>query len=91
MQRIHPTTFLFMARVLRDMGDGFVAVLLPAYLLALEFVPLQVGVIATASFSVQRFLTIGVGIPGARHDHCQLPLAAASRMVATGVAFALDS
>ena len=50
VQRIHPTTFLFMARVLRDMGDGFVAVLLPAYLLALEFVPLQVGVIATASF-----------------------------------------
>ncbi|TIL18921.1 MAG: MFS transporter, partial [Mesorhizobium sp.] len=44
MQRIHPTTFLFAARALRDMGDGFVAVLLPVYLVALGFTPLQVGI-----------------------------------------------
>jgi hypothetical protein len=34
---------------LRDFGDGFVAVLLPVYLLALGFSPLEVGIIATAS------------------------------------------
>jgi MFS family permease len=87
--QIHPTTLLFLARALRDMGDGFVAVLLPAYLLALGFSPLQVGVIATASLLGSALLTIGVGILGARHDHRQLLLAAASLMVATGVAFAL--
>ena len=89
MQRIHSTTFLFMARALRDMGDGFVAVLLPAYLLALGFSPLQVGVIATASLLGSALLTIGVGIVGVRYDHRQLLFAAASLMVATGVAFAL--
>ncbi|WP_292401661.1 MFS transporter [Mesorhizobium sp.] len=87
--RIHSTTFLFMARALRDMGDGFVAVLLPVYLLALGFTPLQVGVIATASLLGSALLTIGVGFLGVRYDHRQLLFAAASLMVATGVAFAL--
>lgn len=32
VQRVHPATYLFAARALRDFGDGFVAVLLPAYL-----------------------------------------------------------
>ena len=71
------------------MGDGFVAVLLPVYLLALGFAPLQVGVIATASLLGSALLTIGVEILGARYDHRQLLLAAASLMVATGVAFAV--
>lgn len=87
--RIHSTTFLFMARALRDMGDGFVAVLLPVYLLALGFTPLQVGVIATASLLGSALLTIVVGFLGVRYDHRQLLFAAASLMVATGVAFAL--
>lgn len=89
MQRIHPATFLFAARALRDMGDGFVAVLLPVYLLALGFAPLQVGVIATASLLGSALLTIGFGLLGARYDHRQLLLAAASLMVATGAAFAV--
>ncbi|RWP24600.1 MAG: MFS transporter [Mesorhizobium sp.] len=89
MQRIHPTTFLFAARALRDMGDGFVAVLLPVYLLALGFTPLQVGIIATASLLGSALLTIAVGVLGARHDHRRLLLAATSLMVATGVAFAV--
>ena len=89
MHRVHSTTILFMARALRDMGDGFVAVLLPAYLLALGFSPLQVGVVATASLLGSALLTIGVGIVGVRYDHRQLLFAATNLMVATGVAFAL--
>lgn len=89
VQRLHPTTCLFAARGLRDFGDGFVAVLLPAYLLALGFAPLLVGVVATASLLGSALLTIGVGFLGTRHDHRQLLLAAASLMVATGVAFAV--
>jgi MFS family permease len=87
--RIHPVTFLFAARALRDMGDGFVAVLLPVYLLALGFTPLEVGVIATASLLGSALLTICVGFLGARHDHRHLLLAGASLMIATGVVFAV--
>ncbi len=49
-----PASYLFMARGVREFGDGFVAVLLPAYLLVLGFTPLQVGVIATASLLGRR-------------------------------------
>jgi MFS family permease len=84
-----PTTYLLAARALRDFGDGFVAVLLPVYLLALGFTPLEVGVIATAALLGSALLTIAVGFLGARYDHRQLLLAAAGLMTATGVAFAL--
>jgi MFS family permease len=83
------TTYLLSARALRDFGDGFVAVLLPVYLLALGFSPLEVGVIATVALFGSALLTIAVGFLGARYDHRQLLLAAASLMIATGVAFAL--
>lgn len=85
---LRPTTCLLAARALRDFGDGFVAVLLPAYLLALGFTSLEVGVIATVSLLGSAFLTVGAGLLGARYDHRQLLLAAASLMLATGVAFA---
>ena len=74
---------------MRDFGDGFVAVLLPAYLLALGFSPLEVGIIATVALLGSALLTIAVGFLGSSHDHRQLLLAAASLMTATGVAFAL--
>lgn len=89
MQRIHPPTYLFAARALRDFGDGFVAILLPVYLLALGFSPLQVGVLATASLLGSALLTIAVGILGVRHDLRRLLLAAACLMVATGAALSL--
>ena len=89
VHRVHPTTYLFAARALRDFGDGLIAVLLPVYLLALGFDALQVGVVATASLLGSALLTIGVGFVGARYDHRQLLLAAASLMIATGVAFAV--
>lgn len=86
--RLSPATCLFAARALRDFGDGFVAVLLPVYLLALGLTPLEVGVLSTVSLLGSAFLTIGVGFLGARYDHRQLLLGAASLMIATGVAFA---
>ena len=89
LQQVHPATYLFAARGLRDFGDGFVAVLLPVYLLALGFTPLQVGIIATASLLGSALLTMAAGVLGAKYDHRQLLLAAASLMIATGVAFAV--
>lgn len=87
--RLQPTTCLFAARALRDFGDGFVAVLLPFYLLALGLSPLEVGIVATTSLFGSACLTIGAGLLGARYGHRQLLLGAASLMIATGVAFAL--
>lgn len=84
----HPASFLFAARAMRDFGDGFVAVLLPVYLLALGFDAFQVGVIATVSLLGSSVLTIAVGFLGTRYDHRQLLVGAASLMIATGVAFA---
>ena len=86
---LHPTTYLFTARALRDFGDGFVSVLLPVYLLALGFTPFQVGIVATAALFGSALLTLTIGIVGARYDHRQLLLAAAGLMVATGVAYAV--
>jgi MFS family permease len=85
---VAPTTYLLSARALRDFGDGFVAVLLPVYLLALGFTPLEVGVIATVALLGSALLTLAVGFLGAHYDHRQLLLAAAGLMIATGVAFA---
>jgi len=85
---MHPTTYLFGARALRDFGDGFVAVLLPAYLLALGASPVEVGAVATASLLGSALMTIGVGMLGGRYDRCALLIAAAGLMAATGAAFA---
>ncbi len=80
---------LLCARALRDFGDGFVAVLLPVYLLDLGLGPIQVGMVATAALLGSALLTLAIGFLGARHDHRRLLLAAAGLMVATGVAFAV--
>lgn len=85
---LSPEGCLFAARALRDFGDSFVAILLPAYLLALGFTPLEVGVLATASLLGSASLTIGAGLLGARYGYRALLMAAACLMIATGIAFA---
>lgn len=88
-RRSFPTVhYLFAARALRDFGDSFVAILLPAYLLALSFTPLEVGVLATASLLGSACLTLATGLVAARFGYRQLLLAAACLMIATGIAFA---
>src|SRR4029079_6203589 len=86
---IQATTYLLSARALRDFGDGFIAVLLPVYLLALGFSPLAVGVIATTALLGSSLLTIGIGFLGPRYDLRQLLMVSAGLMIASGVAFAL--
>ncbi|MSP50074.1 MAG: MFS transporter [Alphaproteobacteria bacterium] len=86
---ISPTAYLFSARAVRDFGDGFVAILLPAYLTALGFSAIEVGVLATVALLGSSFLTLGAGMIGGRHDQRRLLIVAAGLMVASGVAFAL--
>lgn len=87
-QPFPPVNYLFAARALRDFGDSFVAIVLPAYLLALGFSALAVGVLATASLLGSACLTIAVGTLAARYGYRSLLLSAACLMIATGFAFA---
>ena len=80
---------LLVGRGLRDFGDGFVAVLLPLYLIMLGLSPFQVGIVASAALLGSSLLTLAVGLLGARYERRQLLLAAACLMVATGVAFSV--
>ena len=55
-----PLRLLLGARGLRDFGDGFVAVLLPVYLLALGFSPFEVGALAGTALLGSALLTLAV-------------------------------
>jgi MFS family permease len=76
------------ARALRAFADGFVAVLLPAYLLALGHGGLQVGLLSTVALFGSAFATLAVGRWGYRFAGRRLLLAAAVVMAATGLGFA---
>lgn len=76
-------------RGLRSFCDGFVAILLPAYLIRLGFDPLQVGAVTTATLLGSAMLTLGVGLVAHRFERRHLLAAAALLMIATGAGFAL--
>lgn len=79
---------LLAARALRAFADGYVAVLLPAYLLALGHGTWEVGVLSTATLLGSALLTLMLGAWGHHFHHRALLLAAALLMAATGLAFA---
>ncbi|MBC7943764.1 MAG: MFS transporter, partial [Burkholderiales bacterium] len=79
---------VIMARALRAFADGYVAVLLPAYLLALGFGALEVGLISSATLLGSALSTLAVGALGHRFPQQKMLLAGAALMIATGVAFA---
>jgi MFS family permease len=76
------------ARALRAFADGFVAVLLPAYLLALGYGQLEVGALSTVTLFGSALATLAVGHWGARFPIRRLMAAAAVLMVASGLGFA---
>jgi MFS family permease len=78
---------LLLARALRGLADGYVAVLLPAYLLALGHEPWAVGALSTATLLGSALATMALGAWGHRWPPQRLLLAAALLMAATGVAF----
>src|SRR5258705_2910527 len=80
---------LLLARSLRSFGDGYVSLLLPLYLLALGFSPLQVGIIATTTLLGSGLLTLLVGLHAYRFHYRSVLLAATLLMAATGLGFAL--
>lgn len=78
---------LLAARSLRAFVDGFVAVLLPAYLLSLGLGTLQVGVLSTATMLGSAFATLAVGVWGHRFASARLLRGAGLLIAATGVGF----
>ena len=79
---------IFLAKGLRAFGDGFVSLLLPAYLVELGFGPLEVGAIATATLLGSGIASLGVGYAAHRYSYRSLLMAAAFLMAATGAGFA---
>ncbi|HZS69171.1 MAG TPA: MFS transporter [Burkholderiales bacterium] len=76
------------ARALRSFADGFIAVVLPAYLLARGLGQLEVGVISTSTLLGSALATLAIGRWGNRFSIRRLLLGAALLMAATGLGFA---
>lgn len=84
-------SLIFATRALRGFADGFVAVLLPVYLLALGLGGMEVGAIATATLLGSALATLAVGAWGHRWTGKALLLGAAILMAATGLGFSVMS
>jgi hypothetical protein len=84
---------LYAARAARGFGDGFAAIILPAYLLEIGFGPFQIGLVATAALqgSAATTPTVGFLAPLAARlcrtdggDRDRNPKPAASRLHCSG-------
>lgn len=88
---LDPVTAVYTARAFRDFGDGFIAILLPVYLLALGLSATHVGIIATSALFGSALLTLVIGQLGGRYDLRRLLLCASALMALTGVVYAASS
>jgi MFS family permease len=77
------------ARGVRAFGDGYVALLLPIYLVELGFSALAIGAIVTSTLIGTALLTLWIGWIANRHSRRVLLLAAAVLMALTGASFAV--
>src|SRR5690348_2254145 len=80
---------VLVARGLRAFGVGFVALLLPIYLVDLGFSSVAIGAIVASTLIGTALLTLWIGWIANRHSRRRLLLAAAILMAATGFGFAL--
>jgi MFS family permease len=78
---------LYLARGVRGFGDGFATIILPAYLTAIGYDPIRVGIVLTASLLGTAVFTLAIGAIAPRHDMRALLMLGASLMVLTGLAF----
>jgi MFS family permease len=78
---------LYAARGLRGIGDGFATIVLPAYLVAIGYSPLEIGAVATVALFGTALLTLAVGAVAPRFEARNLMMAGALLMAFTGAAF----
>jgi len=76
------------ARGLRAIGDGFVSIILPAYLLALGYGAVEIGVLMTATLFGSALFTLFAGFAATRFGLKRSLLAASVLMIATGLGLA---
>src|SRR5688500_7790323 len=79
---------LLAARASRAIADGYVAVLVSAYLVTLGFDRLDIGVFSTATLAGSALAMLGLGIIGYRWTTRRLLLFAALWTAITGLGFA---
>jgi MFS family permease len=78
--------YLYAARAARGFGDGFAAIILPAYLLEIGFNPFQIGIVATGALFGSAATTLAFGYLAPRYDVRTLLLVCALLMIVTGIA-----
>jgi MFS family permease len=76
------------AKGLRAIGDGYVSIVLPAYLLALGYDAFEIGALMTATLLGSASLVFLAGMITARFGERRPLLAASSLMIFTGLSFA---
>ena len=79
---------LLAAKALRAIADGYVSILLPAYLLELRFSAFEAGVLTTATLLGSAALTLFAGALTSRFGHRKSLLGASMLMIMTGICFA---
>src|SRR5260370_33973508 len=79
--------YLYAARAARGFGDGFAAIILPAYLLEIGFGPFQIGLVATAALLGSAATTLAVPLLAPRSHLLTLLLAFAALIAVTGIPF----
>lgn len=78
---------LLIGKALRSIADGFVSILLPAYLLELGLGAFRVGVLTTATLLGSATLTLFTGLITSRFGYRRPFIAASGLMIATGLAY----
>ena len=81
-------SYLYAARAVRGFGDGFAAIILPAYLSALGFSSFEIGIVATAALLGSALLTLLIGVIAPSYGLRPLLLICAGLMVVTGIGLA---
>lgn len=81
---------VYLARALRDFGDGFVAILLPVYLTAIGLGSFEVGIVSAVALFGSTMMTLGIGYAGSKINQRTLLICASGIMVATGLAYSVS-
>jgi len=74
------------ARGVRGFGDGFATITLPAYLIAIGYDPVWIGLVV-AALLLTAVLALAIGAIASRYDLRTLMLLGAVLMILTGLAF----
>jgi MFS family permease len=77
---------LYLTRGIRGFGDGFATIILPAYLDAIGYDPVKIGIVLTGSLLGPAVFTLAIGWIAPRHDLRTLLLGGTALMVFTGLA-----